>query len=115
MFNYVLKNMWSHKARAVATALAVILGVAFLAGTLIFGDTIQRSFDDLFSSVTEGTDAAVRTKTEVDAGTDVTVEVRASRFLRLRPAFWRRFLRLTVVAAVFEAMTTIPCLRRDVF
>lgn len=68
MFNYVLKNMWSHKARALATALAVILGVAFLAGTLIFGDTIQRSFDDLFSSVTQGTDAAVRTKTQVDAG-----------------------------------------------
>ncbi len=40
--------------------LSIILGVAFLSGTLVFSATIQKSFDDLFSSVYRTTDAYVR-------------------------------------------------------
>jgi putative ABC transport system permease protein len=42
------------------TALAVVLGVSFIAGTLVLTATIQKTFDDLFADINRGTDAAVR-------------------------------------------------------
>jgi putative ABC transport system permease protein len=62
MFKTSLRNIAAHKLRLLATALAVTLGVAFMAGTLVFTDTIKRTFNDLFASVYERTDAVVRTK-----------------------------------------------------
>jgi putative ABC transport system permease protein len=47
---------------------AVILGISFLAGTLIFTDSVQRAFDELFATVFETTDAQVRASETVDAG-----------------------------------------------
>ena len=35
----------------------VTLGVAFMAGTLVLTDTIQKTFDDLFSDIYDDTDA----------------------------------------------------------
>jgi putative ABC transport system permease protein len=55
-----VKGLLAHKLRLAATALAVMLGVAFMAGTLIFTDTISRTFDDLFGDVFRDTDAVVR-------------------------------------------------------
>ncbi|KUL34861.1 ABC transporter [Streptomyces sp. NRRL F-4489] len=40
MFRTALRNLLAHKARLMMTALAVLLGVAFVAGTLIFSDTV---------------------------------------------------------------------------
>ena len=50
----------AHKLRLFATALAVTLGVAFMAGTLVLTDTVTKTFDDLFGDVYQGTDAVVR-------------------------------------------------------
>ncbi|POX50424.1 ABC transporter substrate-binding protein [Streptomyces sp. Ru71] len=50
----------AHKRRFAGTFLAVFLGVAFLAGTLVMGDTLRASFDSMFGSATAGTDAVVR-------------------------------------------------------
>jgi len=55
-----LRSLWAHKLRMAATGLAVLLGVAFMAGTLVLTDTVRRTFDDLFASVNEGVDAFVR-------------------------------------------------------
>lgn len=60
MLRVSIKNLLAHKARLLSTALAVFLGVAFLAGALVLTDTIGRTFDDLFAQVNEGTDAFVR-------------------------------------------------------
>ncbi|HWC10434.1 MAG TPA: FtsX-like permease family protein [Acidimicrobiales bacterium] len=60
MFRVTLKGLAAHKFRLAATALAVMLGVAFMAGTLVLTDTIGKTFDDLFGDVFEGTDAVVR-------------------------------------------------------
>ena len=60
MFKVTLKGLLAHKFRLAATALAVTLGVAFMAGTLVLTDTISRTFDELFGDVFEGTDAVVR-------------------------------------------------------
>jgi putative ABC transport system permease protein len=62
MLRTTIRNLVAHKFRLVATALAVMLGVAFMAGTLVLTDTIQKTFDDLFSDVYQGTDAVVRAK-----------------------------------------------------
>ncbi len=60
MFHTAWKGLLGHKFRFVATALAVTLGVAFMAGTLVLTDTIRATFDNLFADVYQGTDAVVR-------------------------------------------------------
>ncbi|HEV7526347.1 MAG TPA: hypothetical protein VGP92_15360, partial [Acidimicrobiia bacterium] len=60
MWKVTLKGLAGHKLRFVLTGLAVILGVSFIAGTLVLTATIQKTFDDLFANINRGTDAAVR-------------------------------------------------------
>ncbi|AVV40704.1 FtsX-like permease family protein [Streptomyces sp. ID05-04B] len=43
MFRTALRNVLAHKARLLMTVLAVMLGVAFVSGTLIFTDTYQNA------------------------------------------------------------------------
>ncbi|MCM2390216.1 ABC transporter permease [Streptomyces albipurpureus] len=44
MFRTALRNVLAHKARLLMTALAVMLGVAFVSGTLVFTDTLSSAF-----------------------------------------------------------------------
>lgn len=60
MIKIVLEGLLARKFRLFATALAVTLGVAFMAGTLVLSDTMSRTFDDLSAGVYRGTDAVVR-------------------------------------------------------
>ena len=60
MRQVALRGLMAHKGRLAATFLAVALGVAFIGGVLTLTDTMNRSFDDLFADVYEGTDAVVR-------------------------------------------------------
>ncbi|MGX1267974.1 ABC transporter permease [Streptomyces phaeoluteigriseus] len=53
-------SLRAHGRRFAGTFLAVLLGVAFLAGTLVMGDTLRAGFDSLFGNATAGTDAVVR-------------------------------------------------------
>jgi putative ABC transport system permease protein len=53
-------SLRSHKRRFAGTFFAVLLGVAFLAGTLVMGDTLRAGFDTMFGNATKGTDAVVR-------------------------------------------------------
>ncbi|MCY0928987.1 ABC transporter permease [Streptomyces sp. H27-H1] len=50
----------AHKRRFAGTFTAVLLGVAFFAGTLVMGDTLRASFDTMFAGAASGTDAVVR-------------------------------------------------------
>jgi putative ABC transport system permease protein len=45
-----LRSFLAHKGRLLLSALAVVLSVAFVAGSLIFSDTVTRTFDRLFAS-----------------------------------------------------------------
>ncbi len=65
MLRLTLKALWAHKRRLVGTALAVVLGVAFLSGTLVLGDTMRRSFETLFADANAGSDAVVRSASEL--------------------------------------------------
>src|SRR5215469_2495347 len=62
MIKIVLQGLLARKLRLVTTALAVILGVAFTAGTLVLTDTMSSIFNDLSAGVYKGTDAVVRAK-----------------------------------------------------
>ena len=65
MFRTTLKSINAHKRRLLATCSAVLLGVAFLSGTLVLGDTLRSDFTDLFDESNAGTDVLVRGANEV--------------------------------------------------
>src|SRR3954447_7271299 len=67
MFRASLKDLWAKKIRLFTTSAAVVLGVAFMAGTLVLTDTIGRTFDDLFADVNASTDAVVRAEPTIEA------------------------------------------------
>ena len=58
MLNVTIKGLLAHKFRLAATALAVLLGVAFMAGTLVLTATIGSTFDGLYADINAGTDVA---------------------------------------------------------
>ncbi len=60
MWKVTRKGLAANKIRFVLTAVAVILGVAFVSGTLVLTATIQKTFDDLFTNIYANTDAVVR-------------------------------------------------------
>ncbi len=76
MWKATLKSIRGHKGRVVATAAAVILGISFLAGTLIFTSSVQRAFDNLFATVFETTDAQIRSTETIEVGFGVEVRSR---------------------------------------
>ena len=68
MIRVILNGILARKFRLFATALAVTLGVAFMAGTLVLTDTLGATFNDLSSGVYKGTDAEVRAKAAFTGG-----------------------------------------------
>lgn len=45
-----LRNFFAHKGRMALSAVAVLLSVAFVSGTLVFTDTMNTTFDKLFAA-----------------------------------------------------------------
>ena len=66
MIRITLVSLWARRRRLVGTTVAVFLGVAFLAGTLVLGDTLSANFDRLFAEVSSGTDVVVRSSSVID-------------------------------------------------
>ncbi|QEU96462.1 ABC transporter permease [Streptomyces kanamyceticus] len=64
MLKATLRSFLAHKGRLMLSALAVILSVAFVAGSLIFSDTVTRTFDRLFAST--AADVTVSPKEDLD-------------------------------------------------
>lgn len=54
------KSLRANVVRFIFTAASVVLGVAFVAGSFVFTDSISARFDTLFSDVFAGVDATVR-------------------------------------------------------
>ncbi|GAB3249616.1 ABC transporter permease [Nocardioides dilutus] len=50
MIRASLKSLLGRKVRLLLSTFAIVLGVAFVAGTLVFSDTLNRSFTALFAS-----------------------------------------------------------------
>ena len=68
MFRLTLQTIRDRKARFLLTALAVVLGVAFMAGTLVLTDTINKAYDGIATTTFASTDAVVQSSRTVDAG-----------------------------------------------
>jgi putative ABC transport system permease protein len=65
MWRITLKSIAARRRRLLATGLAVLLGVAFLAGTLVLYHTLINGFSDVIADANEGTDALVRSSLEL--------------------------------------------------
>jgi putative ABC transport system permease protein len=66
MATAALRGLWGRKLRAGLTTLAVLLGVALMAGSYVLTDTINASFDDIFQETSKGVDVAVVPKETVE-------------------------------------------------
>ncbi|MEU2541021.1 ABC transporter permease [Streptomyces iakyrus] len=64
MLKATLRSFLAHKGRLLLSALAVLLSVAFVTGSLIFSDTVSRTFDRLFAST--AADVTVSPKEDLD-------------------------------------------------
>ncbi|MFG2196989.1 ABC transporter permease [Streptomyces sp. NPDC048639] len=60
MFRTAVRNVLAHKARLMMTVLAVMLGVAFVSGTLIFTDSVGTAFKNRSAKSFENVSVAVR-------------------------------------------------------
>jgi len=58
-----VKSLLARKLRLALTALSIVLGVGFIAGTFVLTDTMNKAFDELFSTATGSTDVIVRART----------------------------------------------------
>jgi putative ABC transport system permease protein len=56
----------AHKVRLIATAVSVLLGVAFMSGTQVLTSSVSASFDKVFADVYASIDVVVRSTNEVD-------------------------------------------------
>ncbi|MFG2128514.1 ABC transporter permease [Streptomyces sp. NPDC048751] len=68
MFRTALRNVLAHKARLLMTVLAVMLGVAFVSGTLVFTNTISDAYQNSSAKGFDQVDVAVTAKYQEDKG-----------------------------------------------
>ncbi|MFH8936749.1 ABC transporter permease [Streptomyces griseosporeus] len=61
-----MRNFFAHKGRMALSAVAVLLSVAFVCGTLVFTDTMNTTFDKLFAATSP--DVTVSPKGASDTG-----------------------------------------------
>jgi len=66
MLALTLKGIRAHKLRYLLTALAVIIGVSFMAGTMVLTETMEKTFNDTLSTANEGIDVIVRHGEAID-------------------------------------------------
>ena len=66
MTRLALRGLAARKLRTSLTVIAVLLGVTMIAGTFVLTDTIQKAFDEIFTSQTKGADVIVSGREAVD-------------------------------------------------
>ena len=70
MRKIAIRGLLARKVRLALTALAVALGVTLIAGTYIFTDTINKSFDNIFVQSNKGTDVALSPNNDLSGDED---------------------------------------------
>ena len=79
MRKQLFSSLWARKRRLLGGAIAVVIGVAFLAATLVLGDAMKSGIHSLLAESNSGTDALVRSELEIgtaDMSTRSTVDER---------------------------------------
>ncbi|HEY5052478.1 MAG TPA: FtsX-like permease family protein [Solirubrobacterales bacterium] len=83
MTSLALKSLWARKVRALTTTFAVVIGVAFVAGSYILTDTIFAAFDEIFSESLSGTSVVVTAKNPVEQDNGEVATVSAGLLPRI--------------------------------
>jgi putative ABC transport system permease protein len=68
MWTATLKGLMARRLRLALTALAVLLGVAFVTGTFVVTDTMEKSFDQIFRRTVTDIDLVVRARDPYTGG-----------------------------------------------
>jgi putative ABC transport system permease protein len=79
-----IKSLWARKVRAMATTFAVVIGVAFVAGSYVLTDTIFAAFDEIFSESLKGTSVVITARNEVKQENGEVPTISASLLPRVR-------------------------------
>lgn len=79
MRKVALRNLAAHKVRLALTLLSVVLGTAFIAGSFVFTDTLQRTFDGIFEDEAKGVDVRVSPENQQSFGVPIAVVDQISR------------------------------------
>src|SRR3954453_4112262 len=66
MLKTTIAGLRARKLRVLTTSFAVLLGVAFMAGSLVLTDTIGKTFNTMFANIYDGTDAYVGGKAPIE-------------------------------------------------
>jgi putative ABC transport system permease protein len=81
---FAFKSLWARKVRALGTTFAVIIGVAFVAGSFILTDTIFAAFDEIFSESLSGTSVVVTAENPVEQDNGEVPTISASLLPRIQ-------------------------------
>jgi len=73
MWKVTVKGLLAHKLRLALTALAIVLGVTFVTGTLVLTDTLHNTFTTLFGHIYQNVDFEVRGKAAFSSDTGAAV------------------------------------------
>src|ERR1035438_5868944 len=68
MWKVTLKGLLAHKLRLALTALAIVLGVTFISGSLVLTDTLHNTFTSLVGNAYQHIDFEVRGQAVLSSG-----------------------------------------------
>jgi putative ABC transport system permease protein len=74
-----LRGLLARKLRLALTALAIVLGVTFVTGTLVLGDTLNRTFNDLIGTAYQHVNFQIRGKLQLGCNTAAAINGAADR------------------------------------
>ena len=70
MWRVTWRNLFARKVRLLLSAFAIVLGVAFVAGTMIFTNAMGGAFDDIIEGSTADVEVAFKGANDFDSGQD---------------------------------------------
>src|SRR3954468_20065036 len=86
MTSIALRYLWARKLRTALSSLAIVLGVMMVTGTYVLTDTINASFDDIFTQSNEGIDAVLTSREAVSTDDSTQPPLPASMLKQTRNA-----------------------------
>jgi putative ABC transport system permease protein len=84
MWTATLRGILARKLRLALTTLAVLLGVAFVSGTYVLTDTMERSFDLIFRRTVTDVDLVVRARDPYTGGGSQRTRIPDTNLARVR-------------------------------
>src|SRR3954452_9051349 len=70
MLRIALKGAFARRLRLALTAASIVIGVAFVSGTLVLTDTLNATFDQIFGNASKGVSVVVRGQQAFEGSSD---------------------------------------------